>query len=144
MATGDYHHTALAVARGVGMVPLEGQIIIIQKTSEAQDLRVADSQDRPCRQDLLAGTQLLDTSSAPAGPLQRTASAVSFAPEPRAQAESSDSAHQGLVFQTDNGSSAEEDGLQALSLIAQVCFKSHKCFNMCFHYLMVSRTASSW
>ena len=125
MATGDYHHTALAVARGVGMVPSEAQVIIIQKASEAQDLRVADSQDRQYQQDLLAGTQSLDTSSAPAGQLQLTASAVCFAPEPRAQAESSDCAHQGLVFQTDNGSSAEEDGLQALSVIAQVCFKSH-------------------
>ena len=110
MATGDYHHTALAVAQGVGMIAPEGQVVIIQKASEAQDL---------------AGVQSLETPVAPAGPLQRSASAVSVAPEPQVQAESLDSAHQGLVFQTDGGSIAEDDALQALSLLAQVYFKSH-------------------
>ena len=36
MATGDYHHTALAVARGVGMVPPHSQVIIIQAGQETQ------------------------------------------------------------------------------------------------------------
>ena len=35
MATGDHHYTALAVARGVGMVPPHGQIIIIEKDQDA-------------------------------------------------------------------------------------------------------------
>ena len=36
MVTGDYHHTAIAVARGVGMVPPGGQVIIIQAKPEEQ------------------------------------------------------------------------------------------------------------
>lgn len=36
MATGDYHHTALAVARGVGMIPAQGKVIIVQKQVEAR------------------------------------------------------------------------------------------------------------
>jgi magnesium-transporting ATPase (P-type) len=38
MVTGDYHHTAIAVARGVGMVPQGGQLVIIQAKSEKQVL----------------------------------------------------------------------------------------------------------
>ena len=34
MITGDYQHTAIAVARGVGMIPQEGQVIIVQAKSE--------------------------------------------------------------------------------------------------------------
>ena len=107
---------------------------------------MADSRNRQSTQDLVAGMQWLDASVAPAGPLQPTASAVSFAPEPEpqaqaeleAQAESPGSAHQGLVFQTDNGSTAEDGGMQALSLIAQVYFKSHQYSKMCPHYLVFS------
>lgn len=36
MATGDYHTTALSVARGVGMVPPQGQLIVIQKEQDAK------------------------------------------------------------------------------------------------------------
>lgn len=36
MVTGDYHHTAIAVARGVGMLSPEGQLLIIQSKSELQ------------------------------------------------------------------------------------------------------------
>ena len=36
MVTGDYQHTALAVARGVGMVPPGGPLIIIQSKAELQ------------------------------------------------------------------------------------------------------------
>ena len=36
MATGDYHHTALAVARGVGMLSPKAQVIIIQAEKETQ------------------------------------------------------------------------------------------------------------
>ena len=38
MVTGDYHHTAIAVAKGVGMVPQGGQLVIIQAKSEKQVL----------------------------------------------------------------------------------------------------------
>lgn len=34
MVTGDYHHTAVAVARGVGMVAQDAQVVIIQSKSE--------------------------------------------------------------------------------------------------------------
>lgn len=34
MVTGDYHHTALAVARGVGMVPTDSRLVIVQSQSE--------------------------------------------------------------------------------------------------------------
>ena len=125
------------------MIP-QGQVIIIHTASEAQDLRVADSGNRQSKQDLVGGMHTLETSVIPAGPLQRTAPAVSFAPEPQVQSESSDSAHQGLVFQTENGSTVEDDALQALSLIAQVYFKSLKYSRMCLHkFLVISRIATS-
>ena len=34
MVTGDYQHTAIAVARGTGMLPPDGQLVIIQARSE--------------------------------------------------------------------------------------------------------------
>ena len=34
MVTGNYHHTAIAVARGLGIVPQGGQLVIIQAKSE--------------------------------------------------------------------------------------------------------------
>lgn len=36
MLTGDYHQTAIAAARGVGMLPSKSQLIIIQARSELQ------------------------------------------------------------------------------------------------------------
>ena len=36
MLTGDYHQTAIAVARGVGMLPADSQLVIIQARSEMQ------------------------------------------------------------------------------------------------------------
>ena len=36
MVSGDYHHTAIAVARGLGMVPPGGPLIIIQSRAELQ------------------------------------------------------------------------------------------------------------
>ena len=45
MVTGDYHHTAIAVARGVGMLPPGGELIIIQAKSELQS--TAQSLDQP-------------------------------------------------------------------------------------------------
>ena len=36
MCTGDFHGTALAVARGVGMIPPQGRVIIIQKEVETR------------------------------------------------------------------------------------------------------------
>lgn len=42
MATGDYHHTALAVARGVGMLSPQAQVIIIQAEKETKPSSVPD------------------------------------------------------------------------------------------------------
>ena len=36
MVTGDYQNTAIAVARGVGMIPQGGQVVIIQAKTEKQ------------------------------------------------------------------------------------------------------------
>ena len=142
MATGDYHHTALAVARGVGMIPPQGQVIIIHKASETHGLRLANSQSGRSGQDFLSGMKQLTPFLAPAGLLQRPAHAVSFAVEPQIEAESSESARQGLVFQTDNGSPAEDDALQALTLMAQVHFTSHKFWKMRLHLVFMRRIHS--
>lgn len=34
MVTGDYYHTAIAVAKGVGMVPSDSRLVIIQTQAE--------------------------------------------------------------------------------------------------------------
>lgn len=44
MVTGDYHHTAIAVARGVGIIPQAGPMIIIQARSEMSSLPPSCSQ----------------------------------------------------------------------------------------------------
>ena len=44
MVTGDFHHTAIAVARGVGMIRFGGQVVIIQAKSERQPLPKAPAQ----------------------------------------------------------------------------------------------------
>ena len=38
MVTGDYHHTAIAVARGAGMIPKGNPMLIIQAQSESDSL----------------------------------------------------------------------------------------------------------
>ena len=38
MLTGDYHQTAIAAARGVGMLPSDSQLIIVQARSELQSM----------------------------------------------------------------------------------------------------------
>ena len=38
MVTGDYHHTALAVARGVGMTPMDAPLVIIQSQAEFRSI----------------------------------------------------------------------------------------------------------
>lgn len=103
MATGDYHHTALAVARGVGMVPPQGQVIIIQNAAE---VRVAH----------LYRKHSAIRSAAPT-PRGRPARQISFAPD---MVETRESEYQGLVFRVDNGNAVQDDALEALTAIAQV------------------------
>lgn len=107
MSTGDYHHTALAVARGVGMVPPQGQVIIIQ--TELETRSSAPSSRSPAAK----------ASEKPPHRLARHLSrSVSFAEH---LVVSREREHQGLIFHVDNGNAAHDDALQALAAIAQVC-----------------------
>lgn len=38
MVTGDYHHTAIAIARGVSMIPEGGQVVIIQAKKQRRQV----------------------------------------------------------------------------------------------------------
>lgn len=106
MATGDYHHTALAAARGVGMVPPQGQVVIIQAKSEMKrELTRRPSAIKRDEHDALSHA---------AGHAMRS---VAFA-DPLAA--SGNSEHQGLVFHVENGNAQQDDASQALAAIAQV------------------------
>lgn len=184
MATGDYHYTALAVARGVGMIPRQGKVIIIQKEVEARPadqniLTQADKAVCPSHLNSKAGSVAPKPSSFRSVPGKATQTgslahqvthSVSFATglaaargqeqeellerhivqdtlgtmhlqsqhqtsdgglayipqEPcsisftRSRHAGSSSEYQGLLFQVDNGSAAQDDALQALTSIAQV------------------------
>lgn len=80
MVTGDYHHTALAVARGVGMVPTDSPLVIVQ----------AQAEFRPCTKGLDTMPSALK-SPKPAGPAAHQA--VSF----RMRAEEEEQAVEGCV-----------------------------------------------
>lgn len=58
MVTGDYHHTAIAVARGAGMIPKGSPMLIIQAKSESDSLLANQGQSPSAREH--HGT-LLDT-----------------------------------------------------------------------------------
>lgn len=49
MVTGDYHHTAIAVAKGAGMIRPHGKLVIIQAASEASaaDAHLKSAQKHP-------------------------------------------------------------------------------------------------
>lgn len=100
MATGDYHHTALAVARGTGMIPPQGQVVIIQKQFETNRAMAAST-----------------PSALRAGAPRRAPKAVAF---PHDLCQTSDRAHQGLLFELDSGASTQADALQLLTAVAQV------------------------
>lgn len=105
MATGDYHLTALAVARGVGMVPPQKQVIVIQAEAETRPAAFASK---------ASALKAAQSPKSPTGKAARQMSrAVSFAED---LVRSKEREHQGLVFHVDNGSVAS----QALIAIAQV------------------------
>ena len=58
MVTGDYHHTAIAVARGAGMIPKGSPMLIIQAQSESDSLlaNLGQSPSAGERQGTLLGT----------------------------------------------------------------------------------------
>lgn len=110
MATGDYHQTALAVARGVGMIPPQGQVAIIQTESETR------SPSSATKQSVL---KMPDKSPAHHDASSRIARSVSFAAD---LCNSQEREYKGLVFQMEGGSSAQHDAMQLLTAAAQVRF----------------------
>lgn len=117
MATGDYHHTALAVARGVGMVAPQGQVIIVQHKSEA---RPAGHSGKPSslRSSRPQQNNLLPPTSEKFWHEHAQAThSVAFADQ---LTTSSNNEHQGLLFHIDNSDAMQDDAQQALRAIAQV------------------------
>ena len=118
MATGDYHSTALAVARDVGMVVPGGQVFIIQKGNEAKPAGIAGKPASAIR----SGNPRQHSHSV--GGFRRS---VSFAEQER---QYSGSEHQGLLFQAAGGRSAQVDALHALKAIAEVRLAVSRCYQI--------------
>ncbi len=108
MVTGDYHHTAIAVARGAGMIPGDSRVVIIQSQTEI----------RPsCRHPGCMHSALKCNKSASNTPLTAKR-AVSFH---ISKASEQKRTCEGLKFLLDNGDAFEDgDALSALTSIAQV------------------------
>ena len=108
MVTGDYHHTAIAVARGAGMIPGDSRVVIIQSQTEI----------RPsCRHPACMHSALKCSKSAANNPLTPKR-AVSFH---ISKANEQERTCEGLKFLLDNGDAFEDgDALSALTSIAQV------------------------
>ncbi len=108
MVTGDYHHTAIAVARGSGMIPNDHRVLMIQSQAEF----------RPSARNPGFKTSAL---KAP-----RPASHTSPSPKRTVSFHISKGSEQGrtcegLRFLLDNGDAFEDgDALRALTSIAQV------------------------
>ncbi|DBA96365.1 TPA: hypothetical protein ACH3X3_002538 [Trebouxia sp. C0006] len=107
MVTGDYHHTAIAVARGAGMIPGDSRVVIIQSQTEI----------RPsCRHPACMHSALKCSKSAANNPLTPKR-AVSFH---ISKANEQERTCEGLKFLLDNGDAFEDgDALSALTSIAQ-------------------------
>ncbi len=119
MVTGDYHHTAIAVARGVGMLPQGGQLVIIQAKSEKQVLPRMPSRIPPA----------LGTSRPPAKPYQPGSTSLSGSPQREAspslisfseQATPSPEGQHGPSYELPQSSSIE--GNRACHLKGSKCF----------------------
>ncbi len=108
MVTGDYHSTAIAVARGAGMIPGDSRVVIIQSQTEI----------RPsCRHTGCMHSALKCNKSAVNTPLTPKR-AVSFH---ISKANEQERTCEGLKFLLDNGDAFEDgDALSALTSIAQV------------------------
>ena len=70
MITGDYHHTAIAVAKDVGMIKAEGKVLVIDTTSWAEAHRTSMSRwrshridQRPAQRPLLTQLSFTPTST---------------------------------------------------------------------------------
>ena len=135
MATGDYHHTALAVARGVGMIPPKGQVVIIQKDAKPSVALAANqlATDKAASK-IAAGTDLKQQAAAKEAlksqtqaVLKRIATTVAANKAPKPQMHigirgnpTAVAAHQGLTFRLENSTVDQDDALQLLTAIAQV------------------------
>ena len=99
MVTGDFQHTAIAVARGVGMIPMEGQVIVIQAKSEELALQ----------------------SLASLPPLQLPYSPGALAVQPQPWSPRAGGRCQALSFMLDCGGACEQiDPQEAMTRLAQV------------------------
>lgn len=104
IVTGDYHHTAIAVAKGVGMIPSEKPVVIIQ-----------------CQADLRTPSRYPGATSS----ALKSSKPASQSPHAQSRAVSfhicKDRTSEGLRFLLDNGDPFEDgDTLKALTSLAQV------------------------
>lgn len=112
MVTGDYHHTALAVARGVGMIAMDQRIVIIQSKAEFLS----------CSKGSGARASALKSPRPAAQTLHSSRRTVFF--DISQQADEEEPLEQ-LRFQLDNGDAFEDgDALRAFTSIAQVLHAS--------------------
>lgn len=84
MVTGDYHHTAIAVARGVGMIPPHEHVVIIQSMAEQKGESVGSHRPSIDRQSTAVQTPHVKRK-------QSLARGVSFAADLFSQAKSAES-----------------------------------------------------
>ena len=115
IVTGDYHHTALAVGRGVGMIPPQARVVIINTASEStrHTRRSSGGQTKP------SALKAPDKGPPQAEGPGRMLRAVSFAAD---LCKTKEREHQGLLFHLDNANPADDDARQALVDIAAVSF----------------------
>ena len=110
MVTGDYHHTALAVARGVGMISVDKRVVIIQSKTEFIN--------RPVSKPLTQMPSALKSPRPASHTLHGPRRAVSF--RFHQQPEGDQPTDGQLRFQLDNGDVFEDgDALRAFTSIAQ-------------------------
>lgn len=111
MVTGDYHHTALAVARGVGMISMEARVVIIQSKTEFTS--------RPVSKGVTQMPSALKSPRPASHTLHGSRRAVSFRFQQEPEVEQPNDGQ--LRFQLDNGDAFENgDALRAFTSIAQV------------------------
>ncbi len=108
MVTGDYHHTAIAVAQGSGMIPCDHRVVIIQSQGEL----------RPSARNPGSKTSALKAPRPASHTFPSPKRKVSFRVS---QGSEQGRTCEGLRVLLDNGDAFEDgDALRALTTIAQV------------------------
>ena len=126
MVTGDFHHTAIAVARGLSMIPQGRQVVIIQARSEMHHapshLASALKSPRPAAGTHSVRRAVSFAQSAFFSPSTSSAerAEVPIDGQPAGHERSHFGRKSGLVFTLDTEDD-EMDGMQALTMIAEVC-----------------------